>query len=362
MSLLSDYNGFGFVGGTDCGIERLRVQVTSTFFTNGAGYSFAPELTVDNNISYIVQHADPATAVATGNVSALKFDFSTKRTEFILGAARSNTSSESLRVLPSPFFNGWYIDGNPFSGSDSTWYTNDFGASYSATDVTTQAPRSTFNNGQTGGWWDGTTMSMCTGTGVYRYTTNGTNFTTVGTLNSPFFWKNNRSNYSGYWFGRIDSPSIGYAYRTSAAGSLVNVTGYYLTAMSANGRYLQRIQTSGTYNEEYSTDGGASWSTFTGKSPYTGAGISFNSYGQSRRFCSDSGQFFILSKSSNIFVYDFTTNKWILCAAPVFWPTGATGLKVDSFRVQGVECLLIATEVSGLPPLLGIMDMPKGLA
>ena len=362
MSLLSEYNGLGFVGNADGGFQLLRMQELQPFLAPGSSLGFSVSASLDNNISFAVATCDLETGSTGYPFGTLKYDFTAKKSTYTRGPISSSSWSQYTAIMGSPFVNGWYVDGRAFSGLDSTYYTNNFGSTYSATNLTTEKPTSSFFDSGYGFYWDGTTYGFVSSTSTLRTTTNGTTFgSSPGTFAAPFFMGNNRSNYSGYWFGRITTPSTGYAYKTSAAASQTNVAGYYITAMSPNGRYLQRINSSSPYAEEYSQDGGASWTTFPAPSP-AGSLNTSQTWGQNKRFCSNSGDNFLMTRSGNVFGFDFSTNTWVFCAS-LASPLGFTsGPKPRNFLIEGVESLFVAVESASQPPMYYIVDMPNLLA
>lgn len=363
MSLLSEYKGFGFVGGVDGGIQLLRAQPIQPIIGPSAPIGFGVSASLENNISYAISGASLDVGAPGYPYSILRYDFNQKKSVITRGPNVTNSYNQFIQLIGSPFFTGWYIDGAPFiaGGSDSVYYTNNYGSTYFATNLNSEKPASPFYDTIAGAYyWDGTNFGFVTNAITLRTTTNGTSFSTQpGTWNNSFFMGNNRSNYSGYWFGRIASPSIGYSYKISAASVASNVLGYYLTAMSPNGRYLQRIQTSGSYLEEYSTDGGASWTSFPTSSPYGGVATN-QTYNQARRFCSNSGENFIMTKNGLILGYDFSTNTWVLCASMLTEAPSNTLFNPRNFLVEGVESLFVAiTPGSGSANIYYMVDMPK---
>ena len=346
MSLLSDFGDNGFVGGVDCGMQFLRMQCITAPPVFSACWRGSFDF--KNTGSYIVQYADTQPAATTGTIPVHKFDFENKTSILYTGQNRSAASNNGRNIVANPITGFWMIF-NPGFASVKFYQTLD-GTNYTLTD----------NDNILGAWYggafspayyDGTTFAYIDVNNRFVYTTNGTTWTTGGAIASmqPFFPKNNYSFYSGYWF---HVSSVGYGYRTSVTGSSTNVAGYVLTSISPNGRYVMRRNTT-SRAEEYSTDGGASWSSFP-STPFAQSGGEYSAH-----IASDSGQFFCMSYYGvYVWCYDFSSSVWRPCAAFNSLSSSSYIETAIPVNIQGVEVLHIYL---GGSQNTYIMDMPKGL-
>lgn len=348
MSLLSDFGDSGFVGGADCGVQVLRMQnLTGQLVYNSA---YSGSFNFKDTGTQAFQYADVNPSSTSSRISVVKFDFANKTSQFYGGPTKVAATTNDQKILGNPF-GGWLMY-KPGVAPAYMHYTTD-GNTYVNTNQESSIDPF-FSTRFGGGWFDGTTFAYANIYSQFVYTTNGTSFSTTsigGASANPVWGKNNYSPYSGYWFYAY---SGGYGYKTSVTGGGTNVAGYRLTAMSANGRYLMRRNNT-SYSEEYSTDGGASWSSFSVPIPQENG---YDSGGGVSRVASNSGQFFTFDAyGSKIYCYDFSSSVWRV-SATLFIAGSSTALQAaTSLYIEGVEALHIA--IGGTSNTY-IVDMPKG--
>lgn len=362
MSLLSDFGSLGFIAGVDCGLQYLRpIAISSPSINSNSGQYLGVECKDD--ISFTVQYAEPRPDNATGWVGIFKNEFSNKKSYYIPGPSRAGDTTLGKLILGNPITGGWIIDnpGIQGGGVSQIYQTADNGSTYSTIPgATTTLKTAVYDTYKTGGWFDGTTFAFLGVNNTMYYTTNGTTWSTASTGGqSPPWPKNCRSAFSGYWFVHITSPSEGYTYRTSVNGTVTQVLGYRITSMSSNGRYVTRSNIS-TRSEEYSTDGGASWTTFPTQSfagTFTGSGSV--GYQVAKRATSDTGQFFIKTYHNLIFIYDSSASQWVATAS---LPYQAFDNFMNNIKINGVECLMFSNSAPSTGEVTTfLVDMPKGL-
>lgn len=341
MSNFSQFDALGYIGSSPGIGYRSRLLFSSSaqsasFFSGSFGFE------IKDKPRYVVFKDD--LDVSNGSAIPVNFHY----IDTLTGQVRITNNSQKTTggtSTPSQWINpinGAIMTVNLTGADGNVWQSTNFGASFTDLGIGDGGAQP-YNDGRLyGGWYDGTNFIFGYGGGSCWFTTNGTSFSAQSpAFDYAQFPGNNYSSYSGRYYS-YSSSGTGYKFRTSRTGADTFVSGYNVVAMSRNGRYLMRHDTTPTL--QYSTDGGASWSSFA-NTPFA-VSVAPNYLSQTACcIASDSGDFWITTDNLNTFKYSFSESRWIGYGGYAFPPLyGARGVRFHG--AADTECFMARDQSS----------------